>query len=134
MMKRNDEGKLIEADIACFVRLLKDKPRTYVDLMAATGVSFRTCKERMRNIRRMHPVQESWLPSECGEGPGRGPVLMWIGEPVVDVVKTACPNHKGSQCMHCKDGSGYIVFTRSEWTARQAERARQRKLLAAAAR
>jgi hypothetical protein len=58
---------------------------------------------------------------------------MWIGEPVVDVVRTACPNHKGTRCMHC-DGSGHIVFTRAEWTARQLERARQRKLLAAAAR
>lgn len=127
------------ATVDIFVRLLEKQAQTYLELMAATGVSFRTAKERLRAIRRTHEVKERHLPSESvvSHGRGRGPKQMWIGDaedgddsyPVIGPpppteIRTACPLHKGSRCMHC-DGSGFRVFSPEAWKKkREAERAR----------
>lgn len=101
----NDDD-LEDADIETFIRLLKEAPRTYVDLMAITNMSFRTCKERLRVIRQTHEVEEVWLPVTAGSS-GRGPMLMHIRTALPMSATTACPIHKGSRCMHC-DGSGRV--------------------------
>lgn len=131
---------LILADIDTFVRLLTERSRTYVDLIAITGVSFRTAKERMREIRRKHVVEEVFLPGMPGVS-GRGPVLMrvlqpgkdsdpWTPRPGEDVVDTACPAKTHLSSCRCR-GTGRIVFSRAEWTKR---RASQRSRYKAAAR
>lgn len=116
------------ADIETFVRLLKERPRTYADLLAMTGVSFRTAKKRIADIRRTHDVRDRRQPSL-----GRGPVVMWIGEAAGEgpaLIRTACPIHRGASCLHC-DGSGYRTFTRKEWEERANEKAKARAKAAA---
>lgn len=44
--------------------------------------------------------------------------------PSDDVVRTPCPIHKGSSCMHC-GGSGYREFSREQWEKRGEERRRK---------
>lgn len=63
--------------LAAFERLLMEGPRTYTDLMALTGVSYRTAKVRLRELRRTHTIEEVWLPYAMG----RGPVMMRIRRP-----------------------------------------------------
>ena len=107
------------ADLETFIRLLSTKPRTYADLIAITGVSFRTAKVRLRCIRQTHHVESNRPQFDYGSRSR----VMFIppvdahGRPIVEVVTVPCPIHRGSSCIHC-NGSGSKTFTRDEWDAR----------------
>lgn len=45
-----DDDELLDASVDTFITLMQQAPRTYVDLIALTGVNYRTAKKLMRTI------------------------------------------------------------------------------------
>ncbi len=117
----DDDEDFESADLENITRLLRERPRRYVDLIALTGVSHRTLKLRIAVLRKTQPGMR-----ERRDGPS---LIMWVEDlenPPPPVV-TACPRHTAlTGCPHC-DGDGFRRIPRDVWEARRAERERVRR-------
>ncbi len=70
-MKRDDpKGSLEE-----FERLLREEARSYAELVELTGVSMRTAKERIRQVRRRHKLDEQVVLRGAGDVGNSVPVV-----------------------------------------------------------